>query len=75
MDHSAKAGMAETGAANINTHSVPQHKRFRGHIYSHLAIEQRAARPLPLFSVTGREASLRQSWLQQRAILVAVAPK
>ena len=74
MDHSAKAGMAETGAANINTRSArgPKHERCRCHIHSH--IEQRAARPLPLFSATGREASLQRPWLQQRAVLVIAAP-
>ena len=36
MDRSVKAGMAETGAANINTRSGPKHKRCRGHIHSHL---------------------------------------
>ena len=73
MDHSVKAGMAETGAANINTCSGPKHKRCRGHIRSHL--EQGAARPLPLSSATGREASLQRSWLQLRAVQVIVAPK
>ena len=73
MDHSVKACMAETGAANINTRSGPKHKRCRGHIHSHL--EQWAARPLPLLSATGREASLQRSWLQLHAVQVIVAPK
>ena len=73
MARSAKAGMAETGAANINTRSGPKHKRCRGHIYSHL--EQGAARPLLLSSATGRRASLRWSWLQLHAAQVIVAPK
>ena len=36
MDRSVKAGMAETGAANINTRSGPKHKRCRGPNHSHL---------------------------------------
>ena len=36
MDRSVKAGMPETGAANVNTRSGPAHKRCRGHIHSHL---------------------------------------
>ena len=73
MDRSVKAGMAETGAAGMNTRSGPKHKRCRGHIHSHL--EQWAARPLPLSSAAGREASLQRPWLQQRAVQVIVAPK
>ena len=73
MDRSVKAGMAETGAANINTRSGPKHKRCRGHIHSHL--EQGAARPLPLSSAAGRKASLQRSWLQLYVIQVIVAPK
>ena len=73
MGRSVKAGMAETGAANINTRSGPKHKRCRGHIHSHL--EQGTARSLPLSSAAGREASLQRSWLQQRVVQVFVAPK
>ena len=73
MDRTVKAGMAETGAANINTRSGPKHKRCRGHIHSHP--EQVTARSLPLSSAAGREASLQRSWLQQRVVQVIVAPK
>ena len=79
MGNSAKAGMAETStsAANINTRSGPKHKRCRGHAHSHLA--QGPARTLPAPAATGREASLRWSWLQLRVIqvimIMIVAPK
>ena len=73
MDRSVKAGMAETGAASINTRSGPKHKRCRGPNHSHL--EQGAARPLLLSSATGCEASLQRSWLQLSAVQVIVAPK
>ena len=80
MNRSVKAGMAETGAADINTRAVltsghgPKHKRFRGHIHSNL--KKGAARPLPLPS-----ASFQRSWLQLRAVdvqlqvIAARAPK
>ena len=73
MDHSAKAGMAGTGAVSTNTRSGPKHEGYRGPIHSHL--EQWAARPLPLLSATGREASLQRSWLQLYAAQLVVAPK
>ena len=71
MDHSVKAGMAETGAANINTRSGPKHKSCRSPNHSHL--EQRAAMPLLLLSATGREASLQHPWLQLHVVQVIVA--
>ena len=73
MDHLAKAGIAETGAANENTRSGPKHERCRAHIHSHL--EQGASRPLPLSSATGRGASLQRPWLQLRAVRVIAALK
>ena len=77
MGRPAKAGMAETGAANIDTRSGPQHRRCRGHIHSHL--EQGAARPLPLSPAAGRKASLPRSWLQLmlqlHVVQVIAAPK
>ena len=51
---------------NANTRSGPNQKRCRGHIHSHL--EQGTARPLPIFSTTGREASLQRSWLRQHVV-------
>ena len=75
MVHLVKAGMAETGAANINTRSGPKHKRCRGHIHSHLEQVTARYRSLPLSSAAGREASLQRSWLQQRVVQVIVAPK
>ena len=69
MDHSVKAGMAETGAANMNTRSEPTHKRCRGHIHGHL--KQWIVSPLLLLCATGREASLQRSWLQLNVVQVA----
>ena len=48
VDRSAKDSMAETGAANINSRSGPMHKRYRGHIHSHLEQLQGAAAARPL---------------------------
>ena len=70
-----KAGMAETGAANINTRSGPQHKGCRGHNAIHSHLEQGAARPLPLLSATDRGASLQRPLLPQRGVQVLAAPK
>ena len=70
MGHSVKAGMAETSAANINTRSGPKHKTCRHSIH----LEQWTARPLPLLSATGREASLQHPWLQLHVVQVTVAP-
>ena len=66
--------MAEASAANINTRSGPNHGP---HPQPSGAGGTGAARPLPLSSATGREASLQRSWLQlqRRAVQVIFAPK